>query len=461
LAKPTISTDELHAVLRPSLAGWRVAGAAVTLIHGERTWVYASGAARSATDAPVTERTRFPLASLSKSLVAATIAGLVEDGVVGWDRLRALGMALGDARPPVTLRQLLSHSAGLPSYHLLMASGVDRTLADLVRVRAPHLKLLYAPGQRISFSNFGYLAACRFAEEATGLDWRAIWTRTLDGLGLAGRHPTLQPPADDAAPCHALTAQGYVSHQPPAVAAVEQPLYGNYFDAHDMARVLRLFLDGTGARGRLLADGTLRMLRRQWIAVRPGRTFDISGELDMSGYGAGWMVGRYRDAAVLVHGTSFDSLRGLVFVVPEHAFAVSVFITVADDHRRVGACCFRCAVALNLYDLLIHGVRQSRTPDGVGPDATMETPAVRIRGDALGLAGRYRHPGFGEVTIEPSGWFQYGRVTGSLTRSMAGQPLIATDREISVSVHGHGAGAAGLRMEPRVAPFPFVRVNGA
>jgi CubicO group peptidase (beta-lactamase class C family) len=103
-----------------TLHEFRVPGIAVgTVIHGDPGQVYAYGLADKARGRPMTGRTVFQVASLSKSVTAWGVLTLVDSGKVDLDQpaRRYLGAwPLASARFPsnaVTVRDLLTHTAGV------------------------------------------------------------------------------------------------------------------------------------------------------------------------------------------------------------------------------------------------------------------------------------------------------------------------------------------------------------
>src|SRR5215213_2904853 len=79
------------------------------------TWVGASGTAERGAGAAVQPTAAFRIASITKVFVAVVVLQLVEEGVLGLDE--PVSTYLPDAPAgPVTVRQLLNHTSGLPDY---------------------------------------------------------------------------------------------------------------------------------------------------------------------------------------------------------------------------------------------------------------------------------------------------------------------------------------------------------
>ena len=162
----------------------RVPGAQLVVDTGSEIVAVHTGTADVATDVPLTADTAIPLGSLTKPFTAALVLLLVDDGDLNLDD--PVGEYLPELRdvPAVTIRQLLSHTGGLPT-------GPDSDTAG--RTTAAHYlasvctarDLLFAPGTDFSYSNAGYVAAGRLAETVTGMPWHeAVGALLLEPMGI-------------------------------------------------------------------------------------------------------------------------------------------------------------------------------------------------------------------------------------------------------------------------------------
>lgn len=125
----------------------------------------------------------FPWWSFTKTVLAIATLRLVEDG-----RLR-----LDEPRPDksFTLRQLLTHRAGLPdygridAYHQAVAQGENAWDRERLLKEAGAERLLFEPGTGWAYSNIGYLFVVDAIEQASGLPAaQALRQLVLDPLGL-------------------------------------------------------------------------------------------------------------------------------------------------------------------------------------------------------------------------------------------------------------------------------------
>jgi len=127
----------------------------------------------------------FPWWSFTKTVLAIAALRLVEEGC----------LSLDDPRPgkPFTLRQLLTHRAGVPdyggidAYHQAVSRREDAWSRAFLLEKAGPDQLLFAPGTGWAYSNIGYLFVGDAIAEASGLPLaQALRRFVLDPLDLAG-----------------------------------------------------------------------------------------------------------------------------------------------------------------------------------------------------------------------------------------------------------------------------------
>lgn len=112
--------------------------------------------------------------SITKSVIAAAFVLLAAEGEMNLDA--DAGSLLGDGRFPVSVRQLLRHTSGLPDYgqdpeyHAAVRDSPSRPWTDEEFLRRAHARgLLFAPGQGWAYSNIGYLLLRKILDGHGGL----------------------------------------------------------------------------------------------------------------------------------------------------------------------------------------------------------------------------------------------------------------------------------------------------
>jgi CubicO group peptidase (beta-lactamase class C family) len=125
----------------------------------------------------VTRETVYDLASLTKPLVTSLCClALTARGELSLDApLGSLLHSVPPGKDAVTIRHLLSHTAGFPAYRpyysrLIAVSATDRRQALLAMLLGEPLQSL--PGQRTEYSDLGFMLLGLIVEFLTGLDLR-------------------------------------------------------------------------------------------------------------------------------------------------------------------------------------------------------------------------------------------------------------------------------------------------
>jgi D-alanyl-D-alanine carboxypeptidase len=153
----------------------------------------AEGTERARVGLPAAAEARFLAYSITKSLLAALVLQLCDEGRLSLEDPLARFAPEVPRAGEITLRQVLSHTAGLPDYGALAAyhAAVRERPADPWSFEefAAHTfarGLDAEPGERFAYSNPGYALLRRLVEAETGAPFRAVVAaRLARPLGLA------------------------------------------------------------------------------------------------------------------------------------------------------------------------------------------------------------------------------------------------------------------------------------
>lgn len=154
----------------------RTGGLSVAVVRGPDTLVHQGyGRANVELNVPATAATVYRIGSVTKQFTAALVQKLaaagtlsVDDGLARWVELPS---AWRSPTTPVTVRHLLTHTSGIPSY-----TGVDAFLEENAR-HLSHEEVLafvrddsleFTPRTDYSYSNTGYYLLGMVIEETTG-----------------------------------------------------------------------------------------------------------------------------------------------------------------------------------------------------------------------------------------------------------------------------------------------------
>ena len=153
-------------------ADLRFSGTVLIADHGKIIYKNSAGYADIANKVMNSDVTRFPLASLSKLFTAIAIMQLVENGKIKPDD--HLVQYLPDfPYSMITVRQLLSHTSGLPDFREVFANnqGHPLTNTDVIPALKEYNKLVAEPGTRWSYSSVGYALLAQLVEKISNLSF--------------------------------------------------------------------------------------------------------------------------------------------------------------------------------------------------------------------------------------------------------------------------------------------------
>ena len=187
-----------------------VPGAYAAVVEHGDTWRGSAGVGDLRTGRTPDPRGRIRVASVTKTFVATVVLQLVGEGRVGLDDPIADHLpGLLPYAEPITVRQLLGHTSGVPRdiAHWQTLEEIDTkrwvafTPTQLVRLATDGVPLLFAPGTGFSYSNVGYTVLGMLVERLTGrslateLDRRVVRPLHLRDTSFPVYQPFLPRPA--------------------------------------------------------------------------------------------------------------------------------------------------------------------------------------------------------------------------------------------------------------------------
>ncbi len=202
---------------------YQVPGVSVAVIRDfEVAYVEVHGVKSLATMEPVTEQTLFQAASISKSVTAMGVMSLVQDGTVSLDRnvndyLISWQVPHNEfqAREKVTLRRLLSHTAGT-TVHGFRGYRYGEPLPNLIQIlngeypaNSAPVVVDRVPGSAHRYSGGGYEIVEQVVRDVTGATFpEFIRERVLAPIGM--ENSTYEQPIADS--LLDATASGYYAN---------------------------------------------------------------------------------------------------------------------------------------------------------------------------------------------------------------------------------------------------------
>ncbi|MDP9190638.1 MAG: beta-lactamase family protein [Acidobacteriota bacterium] len=294
-----------------------------------------------------TVHTPYPLASVTKPFVATGLMALAERGRVDLDQPahRYAGGWVASTET-YTLRQLLNHTAGLPTYATIRWSGESSPSHDAATMFRRYGFAAHPPGTVSEYSNIGYGLIGHIIAEQSGQSLAAFLERKVF-RPLSMRNTMMLEPAFVPDAIRARIARKYdVSGKPLPDTFNDTPGAGNlYASVHDLVRFGMFHLDERPSPViSLAAKKTMRSY------VEPHALYPY---YDSSRYGLGWY---FRTTAsgtrVVWHEGGMPGASSILVLLPDHEIVAAVVINAND----------RNDVAQSIANRLIAAIEPSMQP---------------------------------------------------------------------------------------------------
>ncbi|NYJ04136.1 serine hydrolase domain-containing protein [Petropleomorpha daqingensis] len=303
-----------------------VPAAAVAVCAGGDVVEAAAGVLSRATGVEATTDSVFQIGSITKVWTATLVLQLADEGLVDLDApvrkyLPDLRLADEDAAAALTVRQLLSHTAGFEGDIFTDTGRGDDALEKYVATLGD-VQQLFPPGELFSYNNAGYCVLGRLVEVLRERPYDDCLREHLFGpLGLATASPS---------PYEAILHRVAVGHlQPdPDAGQVPAPVWAMArsnapagsmlaMSAHDLLAFARLHLDGGRAPDgtQVLASGSVAAMQQRQVRLPDLR---ILGDA----WGLGWELYEGLGTAVVGHGGNTIGQASFLYVLPEKGVAV-------------------------------------------------------------------------------------------------------------------------------------------
>jgi CubicO group peptidase (beta-lactamase class C family) len=321
------------------MSTYDVPGAALALIKDGRIVLERGYGFRDLeTHAPVTTATLFNIGSISKSFTALGIAQLVDQHQVDLDAalIRYIpDLQLSDPRAAqmVTLRQLLSHSSGLPPDEQ-WPRQVPPTRLGIVREFAT-MPITAPPGARFQYCSRCVVLAAYILEQITGQSWETytrarifqplgMTTASFGPLGLEQAPDRAQPYRHDAVLNEVPVPWDRLLYLQPLA-----PAGGIDASIGEIARYALLQVtDGTMSGQRVVSAEMMAELHRPEIAVGA----DWPTRVGSLQYSLGWFTGEEHGVGLVFHNGANPGFRATIILVPSSKTGI-VILTNGESDR--------------------------------------------------------------------------------------------------------------------------------
>lgn len=332
---PDSAREELDRSLASIMAEQNLPGAAIGIVIGNEPALQRGyGVATLGADIPVTTRSVFHWASVSKPFVAIAVMQLVGEGKLALDdlvvdRLPYLKMA-NERYREITLQQLLTHTAGMPDVEDYEWDNPQTDEGALKRwvLELDSAELLFAPGSDREYSNVGFEVLGLVVQEVSGVSFEEYMHAKIFAPLQMNDTSFIASEIDPK-----LRVSGHVGEPERRIASAYP-----YNRRHAPSSTLNTnIVDMTRFSQAMLNDGKVgdkHILGEELIAQMWSPAWQSPEDPERM-HGLGWNTGRpWGDIFAASHGGHDDGFRSLLYIAPEED--VAIFVVSNDDSFPVG-----------------------------------------------------------------------------------------------------------------------------
>jgi len=192
LAPVAARVDRIDEYVKSRISEFHLPGLCLVVIkNGEIVKAEGYGLADVESKVAANPATVFKIGSVSKQFFAAGIMLLVQDGRVGLaDPVSKYISGTPPAWAPITIRHLLTHTAGLVRESPAFDPAKELPDADMIKA-AFATPLRFVPGEKWEYSNVGYYVLAEIIRVVTGQSWNDfLRARVFAPAGLTTTFPT-------------------------------------------------------------------------------------------------------------------------------------------------------------------------------------------------------------------------------------------------------------------------------
>ena len=307
------------------------------------------GVTRLGSDTAATGRTIYHMASISKPFVATAVMQLVEAGKVELDapvtRYVTYFKLKGPRASTITVRQLLTHVAGMPDvtdYAWDRPEYDAEALERWVRGLADS-SLISAPGEKWAYSNIGFEVLADLVAKVSGQEFE-LYERDHILAPLGMTHSTMLMSDIDST----SMAWGHTRSDSGVVSASTAYPYNRrhaasstmHSDAHDMLRWARANMNRGELDGKRILQAAsydrLWGMERDMFAEISARAAQVGVPLPYESFhqGLSWFVLGWKGHRLINHSGGDRGFRTDLFIAPDDSVAVVVMAN--QDRADVG-----------------------------------------------------------------------------------------------------------------------------
>lgn len=395
------------------LKQWNIPGLALAIVHKDKL-IYSKGYGFRDLEnkLPSTETTLFPIASNTKLFTSTIAAQLAAEGKLSLDKpvrtyLPDIQFYTEELTSRVTLRDMLSHRTGLPTFDGIWVNAPFKRTEALSKIAYMKPTLGYREGY--IYNNMMYTGAGLAIERVTGKTWednvkeRIFKPLSMNSSGFTG---VGTKPAERAKSYFDNEEGKLVARTFSSQSETLGPAGTIYSNMKDMGNWLITLVNSGRFKGKqvIAASAIAETMIPNNLSDKRGRYDELSNSI----YALGRIVQTYKGTKIVSHTGSIDGFYSNLTYLPKDSLAIFIV------HNSTAAGSLRSVMNLPMLDILLgrevtdwsgryrkdyldaQGVSK-RNIDSINASRVQNTnPSHPIQA----YAGLFKHPVYGDIQID-------------------------------------------------------------
>jgi CubicO group peptidase (beta-lactamase class C family) len=465
------------------LADWKVPGIGVAVVKdGETIFAEGYGLRDREQGLPVTVNTLFAIGSASKAFTAASVALMVDDGKLEWNKpirnyMPDFMLKDGFATERMSAVDLLCHRSGLPRHDLMWYNSTATREQMYGRLR--YLESSRDFRTDWQYQNLMYMTAGYLAGKLDGSSWEdVVRTRIFEPLGMKTANfsvDVMQQAADFALPY--AEREDEVKRIDFRNISEVGPAGSINASVTEMAEWVKLQLaKGMYGDRQIISQSNVAQLHSpQMVVAEP--LWKEMFQSDWVSYGLGWFIHNFHGETLVQHGGNIDGFSALVSFIPSQNVGVVTLTNLNSNYLTE-------IVSMYIYETLMGWEQRDWHSHWKGFVDKIKGQAKKAREESTSerkpdtqpthsvaeYAGEFENPGYGVLTIKESD----GKLTAIFNRiemamghyhynvfeAKSESLMVDFKLQFEVDLKGNIAKVA-VQFEALVSPIVFTRMPDA
>lgn len=273
---------------------------------------------------PLTNKSNFRIASITKQFTAAAILQLIEQGVLFLKtKLTDIFGDFPDYGSVITINHLLTHSSGIRNYE----DSLDKITADqisdiqVLKLAKQEKNILFTPGTRYSYSNGGYCILAVILSKLSGMSFeKYIKENIFTSAGMKNSFLNSEKISKRVYGFSRSDKSGWFLNDQNKT-SVTQGDGGIYSSAKDLIKWNQSLYE----KGKIISDESLN------IMTAP----QIKNKKDNNYYGFGLYIDSFNNIKYYYHPGGSVGFEHILFYVPEKKLSIVLLSNLGDIDMTV------------------------------------------------------------------------------------------------------------------------------